>query len=87
MTKISECTLTSKGQTTIPVEIRSLLNLKPGDKLRFVSRDGKVWVEAKTRRAVDMAGLFHDPARRPMSSDELDALIAASVTLPDPDAP
>ena len=29
-------TLTSKGQTTIPVEVRRHLRLKPGDKVEFV---------------------------------------------------
>ena len=30
-------TLTSKGQTTIPGEIRKALRLKPGDKLEYVA--------------------------------------------------
>jgi len=30
-----ETTLTQKGQVTIPAEIRSLLGLKPHDKVRF----------------------------------------------------
>lgn len=32
-------TLTSKGQATIPAEIRHALNLKPGDKVIFEVRD------------------------------------------------
>lgn len=32
-------TLTSKGQATIPAEIRHALNLKPGDKITFEIRD------------------------------------------------
>jgi antitoxin PrlF len=36
-------TITSKGQTTIPGEIRQHLKLKAGDRLEFiVERDGKV---------------------------------------------
>jgi antitoxin PrlF len=35
-------TLTSKGQTTIPREVREFLNLKPGDKLEFkLNPDGR----------------------------------------------
>jgi antitoxin PrlF len=32
--------VTSKGQVTIPVEVRKSLGVKPGDKLRFEPRDG-----------------------------------------------
>lgn len=34
-------TLTSKGQTTIPMEIRKALQLKPGDKVVFEIVDHK----------------------------------------------
>lgn len=34
-------TLTSKGQTTIPAEIRKALNLHPGDVVRFEIKDHK----------------------------------------------
>ena len=35
-------TITSKGQTTIPVEVRRRLQLKAGDKIRFfIEDDGK----------------------------------------------
>jgi antitoxin PrlF len=40
-------TLTSKGQTTIPREVREFLKLKPGDKLEFrLMPDGQT-VEVK----------------------------------------
>ncbi|MGO9337739.1 MAG: AbrB/MazE/SpoVT family DNA-binding domain-containing protein [Terracidiphilus sp.] len=32
--------VTSKGQVTIPVEVRKSLGVKPGDKLRFEPQDG-----------------------------------------------
>jgi antitoxin PrlF len=35
-------TLTIKGQTTIPAEIRHALGLKPGDHLAFEVEDGKI---------------------------------------------
>lgn len=39
---MEQSTITSKGQTTIPVEIRQKLGLKPGDRLLYVEEDGKV---------------------------------------------
>lgn len=32
--------VTSKGQVTIPVDVRKSLGVKPGDKLRFEPQDG-----------------------------------------------
>jgi antitoxin PrlF len=34
--------ITRKGQTTIPKEIRKLLNLKPNDKLFYIVEENKV---------------------------------------------
>jgi AbrB family looped-hinge helix DNA binding protein len=36
---MSTSTLTSKGQTTIPKDVRKRLNLHPGDRLEFVIDD------------------------------------------------
>jgi antitoxin PrlF len=37
-----ETTVSSKGQVTVPVEIRKRLGVKGGDRLRFVLREGDV---------------------------------------------
>jgi AbrB family looped-hinge helix DNA binding protein len=37
--------LTSKGQITIPQEIRKKLNLKQGDKVIFYEEDGKIYFQ------------------------------------------
>ena len=37
-----QSTITSKGQTTIPVEIRQRLGLEAGDRLVYDERDGEV---------------------------------------------
>ena len=53
----TETTLTSKGQVTVPREIRVRLGLESGDKLVFTMlSDGTVVMRAKTRRLIDMAG-------------------------------
>ena len=47
MASISVGSITSKGQITIPKEIRVLLDLKEGDKIIFTMEDG----EATIRKA------------------------------------
>src|SRR5271165_1665161 len=50
-------TMTSKGQVTVPREIRDRLGLKPGDKMAFTMlSDGTVVMRPKTRRLADLAG-------------------------------
>jgi AbrB family looped-hinge helix DNA binding protein len=34
--------MTSKGRTTLPREVRSILGVKPGDTVEFKFKDGKV---------------------------------------------
>jgi AbrB family looped-hinge helix DNA binding protein len=54
--------LTSKGQTTIPIEIRKYLNLSPGDQMDFIIENGEVKIRAKTRSVMEFAGILgHAP--------------------------
>ncbi|NIM41523.1 MAG: AbrB/MazE/SpoVT family DNA-binding domain-containing protein [Hydrogenophaga sp.] len=51
-------TLTSKGQTTIPKEVREGLGLQPHDQLNFtLMDDGTVIMRAKRRGLKDLAGI------------------------------
>jgi len=59
---MADATLTAKGQTTIPKEIRERLGLEAGDKLTFTTlSDGTVVMRAKTRRLLDLAGSLTRP--------------------------
>ena len=52
-TGIIEATVTSKGQITVPSEIREALKVDVGDKIQFLrSRDGKITIEARKRRSI-----------------------------------
>lgn len=73
MEMIGTSKLTSKGQTTIPLEVRELLKLKPGDRLRYVHNNGVIELRAKTGRAIDLAGMFFDPNRKPLTVEEMEA--------------
>src|SRR5271165_2114805 len=52
-----EATVTSKGQITVPNDLRKALDISPGDRLRFMrAPDGSIRLEArKRRRIVDIA--------------------------------
>jgi antitoxin PrlF len=73
-------TMTSKGQTTVPAEIRDILKLKPGDKIRYIVRNGEVAIKAKNKRLADLAGRFADPTGATFTEDELRDAIADSAT-------
>ena len=74
-------TLTSKGQTTVPREIRDGLKLEPGDRLHFtLLPNGTVLMRTKKRTLATLAGLLHDPARKPVTLAQMnDAVAAAAV--------
>lgn len=44
--------ITSKGQITIPIDIRKKLNLKEGDKVVFIVENGRVVMENSTKIAL-----------------------------------
>jgi AbrB family looped-hinge helix DNA binding protein len=44
--------ITSKGQITIPIQIRRKLNLKDGDKVIFIEQNGRIIIENSTRIAL-----------------------------------
>ena len=54
---MSESTITAKGQTTVPQQVREALGAQAGAKLAWhVLSDGTVIVRAKTRSILDLAG-------------------------------
>lgn len=58
-------TLTSKGQTTIPKEIRDSLSLKAGDRMTFtLMPDGTVSLRVKSKKVMGLAGLLHKKGRK-----------------------
>ncbi len=70
-------TLTSKGQVTIPKEVRDHLGVDTGDRLSFVVQDdGTVIVKPITRHVRELGGLLQRPGQLPVSVDEMDGGIA-----------
>lgn len=73
-------TLTSKGQITIPVEVRRKLGLKPGDRLDFIMEAGdEVRLKAKKRPLADLLGILKGVRKRPLSIEQMhDAVVEAA---------
>jgi antitoxin PrlF len=70
-------TITSKGQVTIPVQVRSALGLDAGDRIEFVEVEkGKFAIVAATRSVRELKGLFQDRRRKPVSVEEMNSAIA-----------
>jgi len=56
---MSEATVTSKGQVTIPAEIRKALGLAAGERVVFTQLDdGTTVMRAKTRSVLELKGLL-----------------------------
>lgn len=68
----SEATLTSKGQTTIPKEIRDSLAMKPGDRMTFtLMPDATVVMRVKSKSIASLAGALHKKGRKPVPVEQL----------------
>jgi AbrB family looped-hinge helix DNA binding protein len=76
-----EATVTSKGQITVPNELRKALDVSAGDRLRFVQApDGSIRLEArKRRRIVDFARA--NAFRAGEAGIDLDKTIDEAITL------
>ena len=44
--------ITTKGQITLPIQIRQKLNLKDGDKVLFMEKDGKIIIDNPSKLAI-----------------------------------
>lgn len=68
-------TITSKGQTTIPKEIRDHLAVGAGDRIEFVlDEKGRVLVLPATLDVRSIRGIFSAPGR-PVSIERMNAAI------------
>jgi AbrB family looped-hinge helix DNA binding protein len=74
---MAAATLTSKGQITIPVQVRTALGVNAGDRVEFVEMEkGKFAIIAATRSVRELNGLLYRKERKPVSIAEMNAAIA-----------
>ena len=68
----TETTLTSKGQTTIPKEIREGLDMKAGDRMTFtLMPDGTVLLRVKNKNVMSLAGRLRRKGQKRLPVQEL----------------
>jgi antitoxin PrlF len=73
---MATATLTTKGQITIPVEVRASLGVDAGDRVEFVEvAPGRFEFIAATRSVTALKGMFGKP-RKAVSIDDMNAAIA-----------
>jgi antitoxin PrlF len=71
---MAESTITAKGQTTVPADVRTLVDAKPGTKLVWsVTPDGTIIVRAKTKSILAMAGMLKAPKGKRVALDDMNA--------------
>ncbi|MBA3591876.1 AbrB/MazE/SpoVT family DNA-binding domain-containing protein [Methylibium sp.] len=74
---MTTATVTSKGQVTIPVDVRQALNVEVGDRVEFVEIEpGRFEMIAATRSVRELRGMFGKPGKR-VSIEEMNQTIAA----------
>ena len=74
---MATATLTSKGQITIPVQVRTALGLETGDRVEFVEmEEGRFSIIAASKTVQDLKGLIRKPAEA-VSIDDMNRAIAA----------
>ena len=69
-------TLTSKGQTTIPKDVRSHLKLRTGDQIDFVIEpDGSVVIRPATVHVRELKGILHRKGMKALSVNAMNAAV------------
>jgi AbrB family looped-hinge helix DNA binding protein len=74
---MTAATITSKGQVTIPVEVRHQLGLESGDRIEFSFNEqtGRYEVYPATQSLASLKGVVKKPAKR-VSIEDMNRAIA-----------
>lgn len=74
---MTTATVTSKGQITIPANVREALHVGTGDRVEFVQIEpGRYEFIAATRSVTELKGMFGKPTKS-VSIEEMNAAVAA----------
>ena len=81
MSKTSQATITSKGQVTIPQEVRNELRLATGDRLNFVRLDDGNYAIVPVKGSIRaLEGILKRSGRRPVTVAEMEEAIEAGAS-------
>ncbi|WP_296658761.1 AbrB/MazE/SpoVT family DNA-binding domain-containing protein [Paraburkholderia sp.] len=74
---MTAATITSKGQVTIPVDVRNHLGLESGDRIEFSFSEatGRYEIYPVTRSLASLKGIVKKPAK-PVSIEDMNQAIA-----------
>lgn len=67
--------VTTKGQVTIPAELREKLGIKPGDKVSFIAEDDHILVRRQDTAVESLFGVVK--AKTGASLEQMDAAVVA----------
>lgn len=69
---MAESAITSKGQTTVPADIRASIGAVPGTRLVWSAMsDGRVIVRVKNKSVLDMVGMLKPAPGKHVSIEEM----------------
>ena len=73
---MSQATLTTKGQVTIPKAVRKQLDLKAGDRIDFIVNDlGEAVIRRVSRSTEEVRGMLAHRARTPLTVEQMDEAV------------
>ena len=73
---LSQATMTTKGQVTVPKAVRDQLDLKAGDRVDFVVNDaGEAVLRRVSCTAAQVQGMLAHRARRPVTVAQMDEAV------------
>jgi len=74
---MTTATITTKGQITIPVDVRNALSVGTGDRVEFVQIEpGQFLFVAANRSVTELKGMFGKPAKS-VSIEDMNRAISA----------
>lgn len=76
---MSTATVTSKGQITLPKDVRDDLHLKEGDRVAFEKIDGRYVLRPQNRNIMEFAGILHRPDQKAMTIRDMDEALGKAL--------
>lgn len=76
-------TITSKGQLTVPKEVREALKVQTGDQVEFILQaPGRVLLRPATVSVKQLKGMLARPGQRALSIEEMNEVIRGPAKQP-----